>query len=489
MLSDKAYHQIFEALFKVSKLESSAFSRSKSNSQKSGATSRLSACANVLRILVEVGITKLRLKTVKALLDHITQTLSSPNGGYFEPLASPYFKALRIILEHSAHPEHLSHEEWHDLVDFSIQATKDLFHSTSDEIAAPSNGDDEAQNSSRGRLSRLGTPSIRLASATQRSNGTSAGPKRNDGLGAPAEDIVLCLKNLASTSNGPVLEKAHLIVETMFQFLSTSTHSAPVQQAGFETVNAVLSRTLTKDVSLTLRTVSELIPIMRRYWSKKSITLKDHMLVSLLLVEPYLSQMISSYSEDEATDLLGLIEVMRDEYCRRHDRDQLQIEDLEFIDTTAGKKKERPLSIPALQLRFGLGKAESPWSLIHVSAFIIASLNRRWEALDDRANDAGDEHLSKRRKTETPLDSVFQRLKLPALADRVYAMQVLCFLFHMVPFEPSVLQGYLETILQYISDKDTSLCSWAMLALLRYASPKSADMPIDYLINLQRCRT
>ncbi|KAL8900186.1 MAG: hypothetical protein Q9207_005812 [Kuettlingeria erythrocarpa] len=475
VLSDKAYHQLFEALFKLAKLETSTSTRSKRNSQKSGATSRLSACANVLRILVEVGIPKLRSKTVKALLDHITQTLRSPSGGYREPLASEYFKALGCILKHSAHSEHLSRQQWHNLVDFSIQATKKLVRSTSDDTANPAHGDDEAADlASRGRLSRSATPSIRPASATQRSNGTSSGSQRNDRMGAPAEDVVLCLKHLASTSNGPVLEKAPLIVETMLDFLSTSTHSAFVQQAAFETVNAVLCRTITNDVSLTLRIVSELIPILKRHWPKKSASLKDQMLVSLLLVEPYLGQMISSYTEDEATNLLYLIDIVREEYCRRTEKEQLHVEDLDFIGTSTGDQKERPFAIPALQLRFGLTKAESPWSLVYTSASMIASLHLRWEALDDRANDAKDQHPNKRRKKEKPIDSVFQRLKHSSPADRLYALPALCFLFNMVQLESTVLQGYVEMMLPYISDKHISLSSWAMLAVLSAAGQNAA---------------
>lgn len=475
MLSDKAYHHIFEALFKVAELESSAFSKPKHNPQKSGAESRLSACANVLRTLAQLGIAKLRSKTIEALLDHITQTLPNPRGGYREPLATDYFKALTTVLEHSAHAGHLSNEKWHKLVDFSIKATKALNASTSDVTVAPADGDEEASND-RVRLSRSATPSIRLASTTQRSNGTSSARQRKDGLGSPAEDIIACLKYLASTSNAPILEKAHLIVETMFYFLSTSTHSAPVQQAAFETVNAVLSRASTNDVSLTLRTVTELIPILKRHWSTKSPTLKEHMMVSLLLVEPYLSHVIVKYSEDEAMDLQNLIDVMRDEYCRRHDRDRLQVDDLDSVSMTTGSQRERPLSNPAMRLRFGLGKSESPWSLLYLSAVMTAALTRRLEALDDRLQD---QHLAKRRKKEMPIDSVIRRLKLPGPADRLYALQMLYFLFDMVQLDSTVLQVSMETILQYVSDKNASSCSWAMLAILRLVTD-SANVLIAY---------
>ncbi|KAL8942977.1 MAG: hypothetical protein Q9216_001333 [Gyalolechia sp. 2 TL-2023] len=464
VLSDKAYHQIFEVLFKVAKLESSALSRTKSSSQKSGATSRLSACANVLRILVGVGIHKFRLKTVKALLDHVTQTLPAPSGGYCEPLVSEYFKAAKTILEHSAHLEHLSHEEWHDLADFFIQAVKDLVHSPSDG-ASSIHVEDEGGSISRGRLSRSATPSVRSASTAERRNGGLSRRPRDGQLEAPAENVILCVKHLTSASNGPVLEKAHIIVDTVIDFLSSSRHSAPVQQAAFSTLNSVLLRVCTIDVSLTLRTVSGLIPIIRQLWSIKSSTFKEQMLVPLLLGEPFLPQVISKSSEDEMTELLNLIDVTRDEYCRRHEREQMQIDDLDLTGATMDFQKERPFSTQTLRLRFGLARAESPWSLIYVSASIIATLGRHSIALDDHAKTDSAKHATKRRKLENPIDSVLQRLRYSTLTDKLYATQIMCFLFDTVHFESCILLSYIEIFLQCVSDKNSSLCSWAMLAI------------------------
>ncbi|KAL9028833.1 MAG: hypothetical protein Q9196_002848 [Gyalolechia fulgens] len=468
VLSDKAYHQIFEALFMVAKLESSALSKSKGSSQKSGATSRLSACANVLRLLVEIGFHKLRLKTVKALLDHVTQTLPAPTGGYYEPLVSEYFKVAKTMLEYPAHVEHLSHVEWHELADFFIQAVKDLVRSSSNGTSSFLGGE-EGGFIVPGRLSRSATPSAPTSSTAERLNRSLSHRPRDGQLEAPAESVILCVKHLTSASNGPVLDKAHIIVDAVIEFLSLSKHSAPVQQAALSTINSVLSRVCTIDVSLTLRIVSGLVPIIRRLWSIKSSTFKEEMLVPLLLGEPYLPRFISKTSEDEVTELLNLIDVMREEYCRRHEREQMQIDDLDLTGTTVGFQKERPFSTQTLRLRLGLGRAESSWSLIYVSASIIATLGKHSIALDDHAKTENAKHASKRRKQENPIDSVLQRLRFSTLTDKLYATQIMCFLFDVVQFESSILLAYIEIILQCVSDKNSSLCSWAMLAITRAA--------------------
>lgn len=466
VLSDKAYHQILEALFKLVKVDSSAYSKAKGSSQKSQATSRLSACADAVRILVEVGVTKLRRKTVKALLDHITQTLPAADGAYLEPLSLQYFKTLRTILECPSHPEHLAAEEWHELTDFCIQATKDLVHTSSDSIASSFDGD-ESSPFSRGRLNRSATPSIRSASVIGRPNSHASRSQRASQLTVPAEDIIPCLKYLVSTSNGPVLEKAQTLVETLLDFLLSSTHKDHVQQLAFETMNTVLSRICTSDVALTLRSIEGLVPIIRRNWSTKSPSLREHMLVPLVLGDPYLPHLKFRDSEDQLVDLLDLLEVMREEYCRRHDRDQLQLDDLDLAEAFDKHQKEKPLSLRAFRLRFGALKAEAPWSLICVTASITSTLHLRCQHILEYADPAGARRATKRRKREDPIATLFQRVKMSTLPDKVHALQVLCFVFEIAQFEAAALQGYVELILTHVSDKNSPLCSWSMLAITR----------------------
>ncbi|KAL8887231.1 MAG: hypothetical protein Q9215_005165 [Flavoplaca cf. flavocitrina] len=476
VLSDKAYHQILEALFKLVKFDSSAYSKAKGSSQKSQATTRLSACADAVRIVVEVGVTKLRRKTVKALLDHITQTLPAADGAYLEPLSFQYFKTLRTILEFPSHPEHLAAEEWHELADFCLQATKDLVLTPSESIAS-SFDDDESSTLSRTRLNRSMTPSIRSASVLGRPNSHASRSKLASQLTVPAEDVVPCLKCLVSTSNGPMLEKAQIIVETLLGFLLSSTHKDHVQQLAFETMNTILSRICTSDVALTLRSIEGLVPIIRRNWSTKSPTLREHMLVPLVLGNPYLPHLNFRDSEDQSVDLLELLDVMREEYCRRHDREQLQIDDLDLAEDFCQHQKENALSLGAFRLRFGALRAEASWSLIFVTASISSTLHRRGQDTLEFADDAGPRRATKRRKREDPISALFQRVKMSPLSDKVHALQVLCFVLEIVQFEAVALRAHIELILTHVSDKNSPLCSWSMLAIASAAGQNAATNP------------
>ena len=81
-LADASFHRIYEVLFKIIVSEQSAYAKAKTAPLKSGAANRLSACAGVLRLAVEVGVGSVKLKTVKALLDHFIETI---------PLISPFW--------------------------------------------------------------------------------------------------------------------------------------------------------------------------------------------------------------------------------------------------------------------------------------------------------------------------------------------------------------------------------------------------------------
>ncbi|KAL8813405.1 MAG: hypothetical protein Q9200_000303 [Gallowayella weberi] len=476
VLSDKAYHQILEVLFKVADSDISAHLTAKSSSQKNPVVTRLSACADAVRTVVEVGVTKFRLKTVKVLLDHIIKALRAPDGGFYDPLSSSYFKVLKIVLEYPSHREHLTSDEWHKLTKFCIQATEDLVPAPSASTASSFDGDDSSSFST-GRLNRSATPSIRSVSAIEHSNSHRSHPQSKGRLKASTEEVILCLKHLVSTSNGHVLEKAETLLETLLSFLLSSAQNDYLQQLVFEIINTILYRIYASNVALNLRTIEGLVPIIRRNWSTKSSSLREQMLVPLILGEPYLPHVNFRESEDQLADFLNLLEVMREEYSRRQEREQLQIDDLDLAGIIVGHQKERPLSIWAFRLRFGALKAEASWSLVHVMASLVTTLSGHERTSAGYTDSANTRRATKRRKTEDPISTLLQRVKMSVPSDKIDALQVLCFVFDMVQFESDVLQGYVEIILVHVSDKSGPLCSWSMLAITSAAGQHAARSP------------
>ena len=110
-LADKSYREILDALFRLTITDCSTYAKTSKDHLKNGTALRLSACAGVMRMVVEMGVRKLRFKTVKALVEHIIRTLPMSNKVYCEHLLADYFKSLSTVLEYHTHSEHLSGEE------------------------------------------------------------------------------------------------------------------------------------------------------------------------------------------------------------------------------------------------------------------------------------------------------------------------------------------------------------------------------------------
>ena len=144
----------FEALFHYATTERTAYLKSKSV-QRNTAHSRLAVCAASMRTAVELGVRKLRLKTVKALLDHVRLTLPTPDG-FCEPLSVDYVKSMRTILDYQPHVEHLR-DTWGVTLAFCLASIGSF-----QELTAEENENGFASGSHSTARTTIGTPLDRL---------------------------------------------------------------------------------------------------------------------------------------------------------------------------------------------------------------------------------------------------------------------------------------------------------------------------------------
>lgn len=468
-MSDKAYHQILEALFRVTKIESSTYNRASKANAKKIAEGRLSACAGVLKLAVEVAVKKLRFKTVKALIDHIIQTLPTSDEGYCEPLVADYFKSLRIVLEYQPHTEHLPKDEWNSVVDFCNQSLHDLNF-----VSSQQNSKLSIRNSNPGSFSESFSRSATPVPTNDHGHKASKhGSRRtvHTQLRSSAEDILLCLRHLTIASNAPVLDRAHVTLTNLLELLESNLSVGRLQPAAFEIINSILTHITTNDISLTLQTLRRLLVIIRRFWDAKSTTLKDCMLVSLLYGQVYFSRMISSdETSDCKSDLESLLEVFQNDYCKRLERDQLQLEDLDFADQ--GTCTEKISSIKTFRLRLGALRAENPWNLLYITASIAVALSADVAAVGESIEKSLDveksDYPTKRRKLIKPLDDILKFTQSSQASQKLFSLQVLTFVFDVLIFDIENFQGYLDAFLSCMADDNGSIASWAMLALTRY---------------------
>lgn len=464
-MNDKGFHQLFETLFRIAHTEKSNYG--KGSKARIQAISKLAGYASTLRTAVEAGVRTIRHKTVKALNDHITQILPSQEGTYCEPLANNYVRALRILLEYQPHTEHLLTKEWCALVDFCSDGIRSHIASL-DESGTSTLSFLTGSNRLTDRLSRSATPSTLGTSSNQaqrisnhsNKNGSSSNTR------STVEELVFCLYFLHYASNAPVLEKAQATVTVLVELLQSPFSLEQAYQAAFATINCVLARTMTEDIELTQQIVGEVIPLIRRHWQTKAMSLKEEMLVTMTYGEfslHQLSQLDDLHSS--RSDLESLLEAMQIEYSKRADREQLQMDDLRLIGSFDADKARMPLSNRAFALRSGAVKSEQAWAVLEVIASIFYALyNLPHDVLTP-------DELSppqKRLKVAKPIDSLLQHTGLSSIAEKLTALQVLSFVMKKMIVDVDTMQSILSCLMTYISGNVPALANWAMLAASWY---------------------
>src|ERR1700753_1479138 len=73
-ISDGSFHRVYEELFSVAVAEKSTYLKAKTPTTRTAAENRLSACAHALRLAIDAAVRTIRLKTVRSILDNVTET-------------------------------------------------------------------------------------------------------------------------------------------------------------------------------------------------------------------------------------------------------------------------------------------------------------------------------------------------------------------------------------------------------------------------------
>ena len=466
---DDSYHTILESVFRVAQIDKSNYARA-SKYAKSKVEGRLFACAALVRTVVEVGLRKLRYKTVKALVEHIIQTLPTADGGYCEPLIADYFRALATLLEYRAHPEHFLGDDWHEVVDFCVQAARDLLRASELDESGLSNGSRLVNSSRSNRANgRSATPSAIGDYGRKSSNSVSQRPAEFHLKGSD-DQIVLCLQHLLSVPNAPISDRADVVLATLVEILQSYQKASSTQQAAFECINSIMSRVVSMNINLPLQTMKRIIPLLRRFWEPKegAAAFNDTLLAFLLYGQILLPRMISEdQTGDCNTALRALVEVLRNDYCLRRHRGQLQLDDLVLLDPSRSTSRQMPLSTRTIQIKLDGLRAESPWCLISISTAIIVALENA-EIARRNPLDEDDVQDPKRQRLEHPIDDFLHHVKGSLLPEKLYGLQMLLFLYDSLALNEATLQSHLDALLTCLSGSDGSIVSWAMLAMNSY---------------------
>ncbi|KAK5264901.1 Serine/threonine-protein kinase tel1 [Exophiala xenobiotica] len=460
---DDVFHKIFELIYRIVAKEKPAFVRAAKPTTKNNAASRLEVAAAAFRVTVEAGTSEISFKTALSVLDHIVDTLPLADGSFCQPLKSDYLKSFRTVLEYAPHAEHLRLKRWQGYIDFTLEA---LSLGLEDESA----GDGLASSRDTSMASRSGQPlSSRLSQRSDRSTGRETV--------SHAEDLAAALRSLTSVTSAPIMSRSAAIAETLLALLKSATRA---QEAAFEILNNILFVSLTEDVAFTQKTLSDLIPIMRRLWSSRSSLLREQMLVTLYPCRYFFLSTGDPWLPIEPRLRQSLLNTVLSEYRTKNERDVLSFEDMRPFRGGRNRSLQTEQFIPVRDS----ARALSGFMTLSVVSCLVLGLSQHTQSTSRQPSDPKEEMPRKRQRIQNVFDETLQIATLGTGLEQLVSVQVLFFLLDQ-PQPPKDEQlSAISNLMPALSNKNGNVQSWAFLVfsqllLLKHSAVKR--LAIDWV--------
>ncbi|KAJ6781431.1 hypothetical protein PWT90_08113 [Aphanocladium album] len=452
-LGDKAFHDIFEALFKTVLEQKPKYFDRKTTKP---AEARLNKCAKAVRAAAARGVSKLKQKTLSAIIDHITQVLPGPDG-FVRPLANDYVKALTELLR-PANVEFFSRKDgqlWQTCVDFFLDIISSI----------PQNGAIEHGLVGRNSPAPSGSGTPR---STLRSNSGSLSHKPAEITDTePVRDALEGLLNLVSAPNAHILSRYQDVATAALRVLRLHLSLGSLQTMSFSIINGIISVVQLDDPAYTGSLAQDLLPLMTHWWRADKVSqddtiksLRNEILRTILLSQPHLEKLaVNDWDDAVRQDMAYLLEPLWQEYSKRSSSNQLQLSDITFSAST----------LPSDYLQIGLFglnplnmEAESQWGIVQCIGSLEAILARQKpKAIASQR----DQHQPrKRRRIEQTDNRLRARLKDRHLEIRKTAVQVAPFMLATGALIADEVQEMLSELVGLTTHKDTSIASWAIVA-------------------------
>ncbi|GKT73500.1 phosphatidylinositol 3 [Colletotrichum tofieldiae] len=459
VLGDKHYHRIFESVFRcVLHEKQSYFGGKRTTAAAAGA--RLAKCSEAVRLAVSHGATKLKRKTMLALVDHITQSLPGPGPGhgdeaYVEPLLKDYVRALVALLSHQPNVEHLATlgaDGWLACVDFCTDALEHYLE----------NADRDRDSGSRASpvpgTASMGFSTGRSTNASQRIPG-----RIHRGT---VQDLLHCIYLLLLPPNAPLWQRSRDLSKTLTQVLQLRHLGlSQVIQLSFASINILLAGIQTDDISQASNLARDLVPLISHWWQARTVSqdemlnsVRDEMLKTIFIIHLHLERLVC-HEENEGIqkDVEDLTESLWLEYSRRNLRSQLQLDDLTFVS----RLPDDYFRVSLFGLRIHNRDGERRWALVQNLAILERIL---WKSRKYARSQSPGEQPRKKRRTHGSATRLQEKLQSHSPAVQRISLQLIPFLLGLDTFSSREVADLFADIAAFVGDKDTAVSSWAMLA-------------------------
>ncbi|KAH9828913.1 serine/threonine-protein kinase tel1 [Teratosphaeria destructans] len=474
VLENASYATILKVLFDVIVAEQKTWAASSKSVSRSASETRLVNASSALRSTVESGTKCLKLKTVRAVVTHVLDAMRIANGTLCYPIAVDYARCLRVVLSYQAHVEHLAQSEWEWIARACVQLIQeyqDEFHSND------ASGDTNLRSTA---VASTGM-SYRSSRSHYQESAQSQGEKSI--WKSVLDEVLAAVAALCASPNAPVTlgTNAKRLLWAVIDYLKFGGRA---RQHAFEAINSILIRTRIESIDLTQQATGHLLRLIRNLWTEKSP--KDHMLVTLLYLRPYMTRVMQQ--DDGQTlrsELSNLSDVMRADYSRKSDKDLLRLDDLRLSTPAQDGTPESAIqcSIFSLQcLASGAEpsaelRVERAWTMLSILAFMLkltmseahgSSASETDGDGDDRGVD--EQGPRKRRRVANGFDDLVGAIATSSPGERICAIQTAAFLTQEQRLTSRNLTRLMDRLLASCSEDNFAVNSWALVGLTGCAS-------------------
>lgn len=397
---------------------------------------------------VDLFLRNLRIKTIRAIIDHITETIPVPGEGLWEPLSLDYIKSLVSLLRYRPHVEHLDEDDWEALIGFCLAS-----------IAQQDN--EESQLSIRSTRSGYDDPDASDGRSTpSRMTPAPANRERHSTNRNSIEEVMLCIQCLTAAPNAFLQTTAQTILHGLVGLVESPSISVAgnAHQLAFSSINAVVTKVLFDQSELVCSSLLRLVPVIRRLWATTKLqALKDELLVTLMLSMVILVDAVQKDpSEALAHDIEELVSMLHSEYVEHSAKKSLQIDEIVFC------QNDKECEMPVYGPRLGNARSEYNWTVI----WMIAELFKLSEDINGRvkATESREESVKKTR-LKSEIQDIFRDAVSATGTRRTCALQLIPFLESELDIETKEI--FLKRLVFSISDDNTTVASWTMVALTR----------------------
>jgi ataxia telangiectasia mutated family protein len=222
-------------------------------------------------------------------------------------------------------------------------------------------------------------------------------------------------------------------------------------------INNLLDRVICDQCALVKDFLPDIVPVIRRLWSTKSPAVKDEALVTMIFCMDLLrSSSQSLFAQASLQPLEDLLETLENEYTKRPEKEQIQIDDLIFY--------QNDISSQHLYLfgpRLGSSRSEHNWTLIWTISSLIGILDKA----SDHVSHSTENELApnKRPRLSSRTDDVSRECVTSAGTRKGYCLQLLSFLGVRMSVEDKA--SLLSRLAASIVDDNPSTSNWTLLAI------------------------